>query len=178
MNGTYIRCNAWAEPRRCAYIYIYICIYIYIYIYVGKIWKKNIGLTKGNDLHMDSPHQSTTGAKQPCDTKSGISSMILIFNAWRAHWSLACLRGPTSTDGSWAVCQTISHIYIFTPPLCGCMASKCWENHMAAFGSICLVFHGLSKDQFFSNSAEPGLHRHQGPRFIRVAQVFAEEIHP
>ena len=50
---------------------------------------KNTGFIKGNDLLMDSPHQSTTGAQQPCDTKSGISSMILIFNAWHNGHLLA-----------------------------------------------------------------------------------------
>ena len=51
MNGTYIRCNPWAEPRRCAYIYIYvyiyICIYIlYIYMVGAKIIKRKLRRTK------------------------------------------------------------------------------------------------------------------------------------
>ena len=32
-NGEPLRCNAWAKPRRCAYIYINIYIYKNIYIY-------------------------------------------------------------------------------------------------------------------------------------------------
>ena len=32
-DGKPLRCNAWAKPRRCAYMCIYICFYSYIYIY-------------------------------------------------------------------------------------------------------------------------------------------------